>query len=205
MDWQDTPEYERLRKIVEPYEYRDRLTMPKLLINATGDQFFLPDSHRFYFDELKGVKYVRYVPNADHSLRDSDALETLAAWQFAITRKKALPQFDWKVNWEKGEITVQLKDKPVKALLWQATNPEARDFRVETLGKVWTSSELSAGDDGKLVARVEKPAKGWTAFVVELTYPVDGFTSPLKLTSGVAVVPDVLPFAGKMPKVQPKR
>lgn len=205
MDWQGTPEYERLQKIVEPYEYRDRLTLPKLLINATGDQFFLPDSHRFYFDDLKGPKYVRYVPNADHSLRDSDALETLTAWQYAITHDKPLPQFNWKVDWSKGEIGMQLKDKPAKIMLWQATNPDARDFRLETLGKVWTSSELSAAEDGKLVARVNKPEKGWTAFVVELTYPVAGSPTPLKLTSGVAVVPDVLPFAGKMPKAQPKR
>ena len=52
-----------LLKIEDPYEYRDRLTMPKYLVNATGDQFFLPDSSQFYFDELKGEKYLRYVPN----------------------------------------------------------------------------------------------------------------------------------------------
>ena len=205
MDWNDTPEYERLRMIVEPYEYRDRLTLPKLMINACGDQFFLPDSHRFYFDDLKGPKYIRYVPNADHSLKDSDALETLGAWQYAITHKTPLPQFDWRVDWNKGEIGIQLKDQPAKIRLWQATNPEARDFRLETLGKVWTSSELTANADNRIVARVEKPAKGWTAFVVELTYPVAGSPTPLKLTSGVAVVPDILPFAGKMPKAQPKR
>ena len=116
-----------------------------------------------------------------------------------------LPQFDWRVDWNKGEIGIQLKEQPAKIRLWQATNPEARDFRLETLGKVWTSSELTANADNRIVARVEKPAKGWTAFVVELTYPVAGSPTPLKLTSGVAVVPDILPFAGKMPKAQPKR
>ena len=44
MNWTDTPQYKALMKIVEPYEYRHRFTMPKFLINATGDQFFLPDS-----------------------------------------------------------------------------------------------------------------------------------------------------------------
>jgi len=58
-------------RIVEPLEYRDRLTMPKLIVNASGDQFFLPDSSRFYFDRLPGVKYLRCVPNADHSLKNS--------------------------------------------------------------------------------------------------------------------------------------
>lgn len=205
MDWQGTPEYARLLKIVEPYEYRDRLTMPKLMIDACGDQFFLPDSHRFYFDDLRGPKYMRYVPNADHSLRDTDAIETLTAWQYAITHHIPLPEFSWKVLWDRGEIDLQFKNRPASILLWQATNPEARDFRLETLGKVWTSSELSADADGRLVARVEKPEKGWSAFMVELTYPIAGCPTPLKVTSGVAVVPDILPFAGKMPKVEPKR
>ena len=38
-----------------------------------------------------------------------------------------------------------------------------------------------------------KPAAGYTAFFVELTYPGTGKV-PLKLTTEVSVVPDVLPF-----------
>src|SRR5205085_6893116 len=49
MDWNGTPEYKALMKIEEPFEYRQRLTMPKFIINASGDQFFLPDSSQFYF------------------------------------------------------------------------------------------------------------------------------------------------------------
>jgi PhoPQ-activated pathogenicity-related protein len=37
MDWTGTPEYRALMKIEEPYEYRHRLTMPKFIINSTGD------------------------------------------------------------------------------------------------------------------------------------------------------------------------
>ena len=205
MDWQDTDEYQKLIEIVEPYEYRDQLTLPKLMINATGDQFFLPDSHRFYFDELKGPKYIRYVPNADHGLHDTDAIETLAAWQYAISNDKQLPRFDWKVDWAHGAISMQLKDQPAKILLWQATNPEARDFRLETLGKVWTSRELKADSKGTITVNVPKPDQGWTAFLVELTYKIDGSPTPLKPTSGVAVVPDVLPFAGTRPEGNPER
>src|SRR5207247_7984522 len=62
MDWMGTKEHRALMQIEEPYEYRDRLTLPKFIINACGDQFFLPDSSQFYFDDLPGVKYLRYVP-----------------------------------------------------------------------------------------------------------------------------------------------
>ena len=40
--WMGTPEFAALMKIVEPFEYRDRLTLPKFLLNSTGDEFFIP-------------------------------------------------------------------------------------------------------------------------------------------------------------------
>jgi PhoPQ-activated pathogenicity-related protein len=201
MEWEATPEYRALMKIEEPYEYRERLTMPKLLINATGDQFFLPDSSRFYFDDLPGIKYLRYVPNADHSLKETDAVETLAAWHYAILNHTPLPRFSWTPEGD-GSIRVKTQDKPAAVKLWQATNPNARDFRVETLGKVWTGSDLT-DQGGVYVASVPKPAQGWTAFLVELTYRPEGSPAPLKFTTPVKVVPDVLPFKFQ-PKPHPK-
>jgi len=44
-----------------------------------------------------------------------------------------------------------------------------------------------------LFARVPEPKKGWTGFMVELTYDVPG-KHPLKLTSGVKIVPDKTDF-----------
>ena len=44
--------------------------MPKYIINGSGDQFFCPDSSQFYFNDLKGEKHLRYVPNVDHSVDD---------------------------------------------------------------------------------------------------------------------------------------
>ena len=72
MNWHGTPEYEALLKIEEPYQYRSRMTMPKFIMQATGDQFFLPDSSQFYFDDLPGMKYLRYVPNSEHGMRGTD-------------------------------------------------------------------------------------------------------------------------------------
>jgi PhoPQ-activated pathogenicity-related protein len=58
MRWAGTPQLASLLKIEDPYAYRDRLTMPKLIINSAGDQYFLPDSSKFYFDGLVGEKYL---------------------------------------------------------------------------------------------------------------------------------------------------
>ncbi len=193
MNWTGTPQYKALMKIVEPYEYRHRFTMPKFIINATGDQFFLPDSWQFYYHDLSGVKYLRYVPNAEHSLRGSDAWLTLLSCYNAVITNAALPQFDWKIE-KDGSTTVQVKDKPTSVKLWQATNPGARDFRVTTIGLKWKSSELSEQGGGKYVAKIALPKHGWTAYMVELTYPSSIAAAPFKFTTGVKVLPDVLPF-----------
>ena len=147
MDQQGTPAYHKLMDIVEPYSYRERLTMPKFLINAAGDQFFLPDSSRFYFDSLRGEKYLRYVPNADHSLKNSDALQSSLAFYQAFVTNTPRPQFSW--TFEKdGAIRVVSKDKPSAVKLWHATNPEARDFRLMTIGPAYKSEDLQESGKG---------------------------------------------------------
>lgn len=192
MEWNGTPQYKALMKMVEPYSYRDRYTMPKFIINASGDQFFLPDSSQFYFDDLPGTKYLRYVPNADHSLKGTDAYETLMACYNAVLYNEPLPQYSWKVEGE-NTIRVKAKDKPSEVKLWQATNPKARDFRLESIGPAYTSMPLQDQGNGEYLATVPKPEKGWTAFFIELTFPSKS-PAPFKFTTQVKVVPDVLPF-----------
>jgi PhoPQ-activated pathogenicity-related protein len=191
LDWFGTPEPKALFAIEDPFSYRDRLALPKLIINACGDQFFPPDSSQFYFDDLPGVKYLRYIPNTDHSLRNSDAMQTLQAWHHAILNRTPLPQFAWKHGAD-GALTVTAKTKPTSVLLWQATNPTARDFRLETFGPQWKSATVE-GTDGVFTATVAKPEQGWSAYLMELTFDLGG-PAPLKLTTDVTVTPRTLPF-----------
>lgn len=190
-DWHGTKEYAALMRIEDPYHYRDRLTMPKYVVNASGDQFFPPDSSRFYFNDLVGPKYLRYVPNANHSLRGSDAQESILAFYQSILTKTPMPKFSWEMAAD-GSIRVKVEDKPTKVTLWQATNPKARDFRLETIGAAYKDSPLTPDDHGIYVARVPRPQTGWTAFFVELTFDSGGKV-PFKFTTQVAIVPDVLP------------
>lgn len=192
MEWSGSQEYQDLMKIVEPYSYRDRLTMPKFMINATGDQFFLPTSWQFYWKDLQGPKFLRYVPNADHGVTDgTDAAESLLAFYTAVIHQTPFPEFDW---WLEGDTLVAKPiDQPVAVKLWQATNPNARDFRVDTIGRVWSSTDMEPTADGLYVANVAAPPSGWTAFLIELTYPSPA-PVPFKFTTGVHVVPDTLPY-----------
>jgi PhoPQ-activated pathogenicity-related protein len=219
MDWMGTPEFRALMKIEEPYEYRDRLTMPKFMLNASGDQFFLPDSSRFYFDDLRGEKYLRYVPNTSHSLDKSDALESLQAFYSTIVKGTARPQFTWTFERD-GSIKVVTKDRPDEVLVWQAVNSKARNFRHDVIGAAYTSTPLTPSGPNTYVARVgassteakgeqgasraeAKGEGGWTAFFVELKFPSGG-KYPLKFTTAVRVLPDTLPF-GPPPRRTPAR
>jgi PhoPQ-activated pathogenicity-related protein len=189
-----TPEYQHILAIEDPYSYRnrDRLKIPKFLINASGDQFFLPDNSQFYFSGLQGEKYLRYVPNAKHNLEGSDARESMSAFYDAVLHNRPRPKFSW-IKEKDGSLVVTVKDKPVEVNLWQATNPKARDFRVDTIGKTYTSTRLQETRAGLYVGRVDKPASGYTAFFVELVY-ASGGKYPFKFTTEVSVVPDVLPY-----------
>jgi PhoPQ-activated pathogenicity-related protein len=186
------PRMKLLHDIEDPYSYRDRFTMPKYIVQGSGDQYFCPDSSQFYYDDLPGEKHLRYIPNADHGLKDSDALQSVVAFTSLVEQGKARPKYSWNFDSD-GSIRVKSTDAPKAVTLWQATNPNARDFRVETIGKAYKSRPLHDEGGGLYVATLGKPEKGWTASFVEITYDV-GAAFPLKVTTAVRITPDVLPY-----------
>lgn len=190
-DRMHTPEFTALTKVVDPYSYIDRLTMPKYILNAAGDQFFLPDSWKFYFDDLKGEKYLRYMPNVDHGL-SLEAYFNMASFYTAVSTNTPRPKFTWKRE-ANGALEVRCETKPTKVLLWQATNPDGRDFRLEKIGKAYVSSEVADGGNGVYRADLKAPEKGWTAFMLEMEFPNPSFQSPFKFTTGISVIPDTYP------------
>ena len=203
MDWNGTPQYRKLLAIEDPYNYRDRFTMPKFMIYAAGDQYFLPDSSRYYFDDLKGEKYLRYIPNTDHGLRNTDARESSLAFYQAFLTGTPRPKFSWSFE-PGGDIKVTSKMKPDSVRLWQATNPTARDFRLMTIGQAYQGADLQDQGSGTWVAHVNKPDKGWTAYFVELTFPSGG-KYPFKFTTAVRVTPDNEPFPSYKPNPEARK
>lgn len=194
-DRQGTPEYEALMQIEDPYFYRARLTMPKYIINAGGDEFFLPDSSQFYYGDLLGEKRLRYIPNTKHSMQNSDVRDSILAYYELILSGKPRPDYSWTKEAD-GSLTVKTKEKPKQVLMWAANNPSSRDFRLDKIGPAYKSTPLADQGDGVYVAKAPKPDQGFTAFFVEMTYDV-GASKPIKFTTEVSVVPDLLPFKGK--------
>lgn len=190
-----TPEYQAVLKIEDPYNYRGRarLKIPKFLVNASGDQFFLPDNSRFYYGDMPEEKRIRYVENTAHNLADSDANDSMLAWYNSVITGGKRPNFSWNKVDING-IALRPLDKPIAVTLWQAHNPKARDFRVESLGKAYTSTVLTPEADGAYFAQVAAPTEGFTAFFVEVSFDSGIPSAPFKFTTEVSIVPDTLPY-----------
>ena len=202
-DWWASEEMRSLIRLVDPFSMKERFEMPKLLVNAAGDEFFLPTSSQFYFDELPGEKYLRYVPNANHNVSEgTDALETILAFYASILNGVDRPKFSWELE-KDGSIRVLSGSKVKEVIMWSATNQKARDFRKDTIGNSWEPKVLQQNEDGTYVGIPIKPKKGWKAYFIEMTYETP-FGLNLKLTTPVRVIPDTLPFEYQTPK-KPKK
>ena len=64
------------------------------------------------------------------------------------------------------------------------------------IGDAWTSERLEETAPGVYIAKVDPPKEGFTAYMVELTYGSGIPLAPFKFTTGIKVVPDVLPYEG---------
>jgi hypothetical protein len=164
---------------------------PKLLLNSAGDEFFMSDSTQFYFADIPGENnYLRYIPNTGHGL-DARAIQSTISFMDAVENNRHLPDFSWTVQ-TNGEIHVHVVDAPTQVLMWQATNPNARDFRHGyNPSIVWTSTVLTDQGGGNYVGSVPYPASGATAFLVELTFPSNVTGDPYVFTTDVRVNSDL--------------
>jgi PKD repeat protein len=200
---------------IDPYEYRDRVIIPKLLLNASGDEFFLPDSAQFYINDLEGETNISYIPNVGHSLGanafdisdTNSALFILTSWILGILQDVERPSINWAFP-DDNTIVVSLDDpsgETPEVLLWSINNPNFRDFRkayTDSISRVWTSQELTAQPNGTYVGNVADPATGWTAYYIQVRFDSDAETEfsipgqPLPeyvFSTPVRVVPDVYP------------
>jgi PhoPQ-activated pathogenicity-related protein len=191
-----TPEAKRLWSLVDPYAYRDKLTLPKMLINGNNDPYWTVDALNLYWDDLKGDKWVMYVPNAGHNLQQlgadglpdrTRAVNGLAAFARSQVTDKALPKLTWKHDDIDGKLrlTVHANLQPRVARLW-AADADTRDFRLATWEE--RSARIQKND---VVGEIMPPTKGCLAFYGELEYELDGIV--YQLSTQIRVVGKPLP------------
>lgn len=185
--WVYTDAFSRLLKLIEPFHYREQLTMPKYIINSASDDFFLPDSSQFYFQDLLEPKYLRYVPNCSHNLFESeDAMSVAGAFYQMVIENKPLPKFTWSQK-HPHQIEIECLDKPIEVNFWRALNKENRDFRFNEVGSLWAKETVSLRQDGYYTFELEIPKKGYCAYFIELKY-LSMQKHPLIFTTDVYVM-----------------
>jgi PhoPQ-activated pathogenicity-related protein len=183
----DHPRMVEMRKFVDPYSYRNRYTMPKLILLGTNDPYWTVDSLRHYWNDLPDPKLVFQTPNAGHNLNGGvQATDALAAFFQMIADKEELPKMEWKLSAE-GTPHLHVKvNRNAKAIhLWTADSTD-RDFRNDR----WTSKDLEVKPGSAIAdADIEKPASGYRAFMGEVVL-TNSLGHEYKLSTQVQVVPD---------------
>ena len=183
----DEPDMARLRSWVDPFSYRNRYTMPKLILLGTNDPYWTVDSLRHYWSELPGPKLVFQTPNAGHDLAGgAEATQTLAAFFQMIADRQELPRMEWQFKDGKPvELSLSV-NQPAKSIrLWSADSTD-RDFRDDQ----WSSRELPIqSGSSRAVAQISTPEHGYRAYLGEVV-----LTSPTgqeyKLSTEARVTPD---------------
>jgi PhoPQ-activated pathogenicity-related protein len=179
-----TPEGFRLAQIIDPYTYREHLTMPKLIMNGTSDRYWATDALNLYWDGLSGPKHVLYVPNGRHGLNDPQrVLSAALAFVHAVAAETDLPAFQWEFHETTSEleVVVQTETPASAACLWVAFS-ETLDFRTCD----WESIPLAVTSAG-CTAAIPLPQSGCLAVFGEIEFtPPD--SPPYALSTQMRIV-----------------
>lgn len=172
-----------LLSIVDPYRYRQRLTMPKLILLGTNDRYWPLDALRLYWGGLPEPKRVLYLPNTGHGLRDLDRLiDALSALHRFSARGEQLPQLSWSFASaeQKLELAVSSTRRPARARAWTASST-TRDFR----DAHWSSHGCHRSRAGLTCTQTAPPGQ-YTALYAELVFRGRG-EQTFSLSSAVCI------------------
>lgn len=162
----------QLWKMMDPYTYRNQLTLPKLLVVGANDRYWSVDAMNLYWDDLVGQKHIHRAPNAGHGLDDGreNALRTVAVFFRHAAAGKTLPEFSWVPKMSDTEIGVTMKSSGVPKLmrLWSAMS-ESNDFR----DSKWSSEDLG-NIAGSFTGTASKSGTQRVAVFGEAVYEYEG-------------------------------
>ena len=156
--------------MVDPYSYRNKLSMPKMIFMGTNDEYWTVDAIKHYIDSIPGDNFIHYVPNAGHSLGDQrQALAGLSAFFGQTMARVPYPVLKWSISESKKGVTLKVHTTPdllVDAILW-STNSEDTDFRDEK----WEGKSVGLGKKPEIISAVQSyPETGYRAFYLDLKY-----------------------------------
>ena len=190
----DTDNFAKLMQIEDPLLYAQnaanpKLDIPKYIVNASSDDFFLPDNARFYFDQLPGPKALRVAPNASHYGIQSFVESSLVTFINRMQQQRPLPTLTTlsTPDAQGTSLTLSISEPTTKLVQWRALNPTDRDFRLPC-GIRYEATEIDLPKGQDLTIKIPTPEQGWSATYVEATM-ADG----LMISTPVQVLPQTYP------------
>ncbi|MGB2732694.1 MAG: PhoPQ-activated protein PqaA family protein [Saprospiraceae bacterium] len=164
-----TEEGKTINDMIDPYSYRSKLTVPKMIFIGTNDEYWTIDAIKHYYDQIPGKNLIHYVPNAGHNLGDGkQAFEALSAFFGTTIMNKEYPLATWKVVQANGNLSLEVNPVTtdlVEARLWYTTSSD-RDFR----NNLWLSRNIKLDKLPDIRVMIPYPKKGYHAFYLDLKY-----------------------------------
>lgn len=167
------PEGAELVTMVDPFSYRESLTMPKLLLIGANDPYWPADAVKNYFGELEGQNYIHYTPNAGHDLNDGrEATPVTSEFFYKMLNGKDYPEFTYDITETDDGFEIDIiSDDPFQTITqWEAYSSD-RDFRDEN----WSDQTIS-GNGTTFSTTVSKPDDGYYATYLNVVYKGDVLT-----------------------------
>jgi len=155
--------------MIDPYSYRASLTMPKLIIIGTNDEYWPVDAVKKYFNDIPGENYIHYEPNVGHGLGDGvNVIKALSAFFNLAVNKKDQPACEWQVTSDADRTDLKVKASPElkEVNLWICDSPD-RDFR----DNQFVEKDVEYPNYSSINVKVDHPDTGFRAFYLELVYP----------------------------------
>jgi PhoPQ-activated pathogenicity-related protein len=154
--------------------------VPKLVVLATNDEYFPPDSANLYFGGLREPKRLLYLPNEPHSVRHYErVVRGLRALYEAGNGGAALPRVEWEYRAAGGGLTLCVRTEPAArgVRVWRAVSQD-RDLR----DAQWEQAAASRHSAARF-AQAE-PAQGYVALFgeAEFGFGLRAFTLSTGLT-----------------------
>jgi PhoPQ-activated pathogenicity-related protein len=197
----DTLAADKSMKVIDPLSYRNnprsehRFEVPKFIINASSDDFFPPDSLLQYINQLPGQNTVRILPNETHFVDVKTVSHAMDNYYGFFLDHVRIPGITWSRSSDNRHIEVTAHFVPQgNVTLWQAYNPEHRDFRFYPADVQYTGTTIT-GDCQVDQCTYDLPditsTEGYTSRFLEFTY--NNGEHELVVTSPAFVTPDTYP------------
>ena len=213
--WLDRPSTQLMADIIDPYVYRDRLTMPKLVIDAGGDEFFMPDDNHFWYDDMEGETHLLMIQNAEHSMATGviEIVKAISGFANALFSNLTRPSMKWDMtsNATHGTISVTTSEAPLEVFVRYADtlDDKRRDWRLVTGPEnctgivtkgvclhpvLWKTESPTNTSATEFSVTMPTPTVGWRAFFIEAKFKPEAGPLDIIDTTQVNIIPPTYPF-----------